>query len=100
MNSWGQLGQDWGWRKVGLLLLALAVALLLLYSRNSTPAHGQESPLATPAPAAPAAPAATFVPAQLPSISGVVHDGNNSPLPGLVVTAYQNQLNTWVNKRQ
>src|SRR5262245_25291755 len=101
MTSWRQWRYDSRWRKTGPLALALLMALIFLYYGASTPVRGQESPLATPAPAAPQPSAPSpVVPVQLPSISGVIHDENNAPLAGVIVTAYQNQRNTWVQKRQ
>lgn len=86
------------WRKTGTLALALVGALLLVYTGTWTPAHGQESPLATPVPAVTAAP--VFAPVMLPSISGAITNASGEPLAGLVITAYRRQQTNWHPARQ
>lgn len=84
--------------KIGTLALALLGALLLVYTGSWRLAHGQESPLATPAPVVTAPPA--FAPVTLPSISGTITNGSGEPLAGLVVTAYRRQQTNWQSARQ
>jgi hypothetical protein len=107
LASWRQRCKDLyqknlGWSKGASLAVALLGALLVAYSAPWIPAHGQESPLATP-PAAeiPAAtPAPAFVPVVLPSISGVIHNDSGEPVSGLVVIAYRRQQMNWSTARQ
>src|SRR5262249_8049638 len=102
MASWRQLWRNWGWRKTAPLAMALIFALILVYYGGWAPARGQESPVATPAPAAPeptVAPSA-IISTQLPSMSGVIHDASGKPLAGLIVTAYQRDRNIWIDRRE
>ncbi|MCC6455825.1 MAG: carboxypeptidase regulatory-like domain-containing protein [Caldilineaceae bacterium] len=84
--------KNYAWGKTGALVMALVAALLLAYGGTWMPAHGQESPLATPPPA--------FAPVELPSISGLLSNDEGEPLAGLVVTAYRRQQQNWATARQ
>ena len=97
-NSFSRIQRHTHLGKTGTLVLALLGALLFAYTGTWRPAHGQESPLATPAPVVTAPPA--FAPVTLPSISGTITNGSGEPLAGLVITAYRRQQTNWQTARQ